>query len=157
MAQSIQKIADTFHCCPVKISTQKLVEKFELFGRIPVRGLRNGFAVQCEDFEQGKTLHKRIADSIRQFRETELESMQEFDVCDQKIMDKRDIDLRHDGVFTGSKEAPDFEILLDPFEKDFDLPALFVNSGNARRRQLEVIGNEVIFFSGRFIQKFNQP
>ena len=35
---------------------------------------------------------------IRQFCETELESMQEFDVCDQKIMDKRDIDLRHYAV-----------------------------------------------------------
>ena len=83
--------------------------------------------------------------------------MQEFDVCDQKIMDKRDIDLRHYGVFTGSKEAPDFEILLDPLEEDFDLPALFVNSGNARRRQFEIIGNEAVFFSSRFIPKFNQP
>ena len=35
---------------------------------------------------------------IRQFCETELESMQEFDVCAQKIMDKRDIDLRHYAV-----------------------------------------------------------
>ena len=38
--------------------------------------------VQCEDFEQGKILHKRIADSIRQFREAEFESMQEFVDCE---------------------------------------------------------------------------
>ena len=53
------------HCRPVKISAWKLAEIFKLFGRIPVRRLRNGLAVQCEDFEQGKILHKRIADSIR--------------------------------------------------------------------------------------------
>ena len=83
--------------------------------------------------------------------------MQEFDVCNQKIMDNRNIDLRHDSVFAGSKKALDFEILLDPFKEDFDLPALFVNSGNARRRQFEVVGNEAICFSGRFIQELNQP
>ena len=83
--------------------------------------------------------------------------MQEFDVCDQKIMDKRDIDLGHDGVFAGSKKALDFEILFDPLEEDFNLPALFVNSGNDRRRQFELIGNEAVFFSSRSIPKFNQP
>lgn len=111
----IAKIYIALHCRPVKISAWKLVEKFKLLGRIPGWRLRNVFAVQSENFEQGKILHKRIADSIRQFREAEFESMQEFDVCNQKIMDNRNIDLRHASVFAGSKKALDFEIMLDPY------------------------------------------
>lgn len=34
----------------------------------------------------------------------------------------------------GGITALDLEIILDPFKEDFKLPALFVNSGNARCR-----------------------
>ena len=51
----------------------------------------------------------------------------EFYVCHQQAVDQSDPDLRHDGISGGSEEALDLEILLDPLEEQFDLPASFVN------------------------------
>lgn len=69
--------------------------------------------------------------SVCQFSETELEAMQKLDVGDEQVVNQRNQYLRHYSIFAGSKKALDLEILLHPFEEDFDLPTLFVNSGNA--------------------------
>ena len=44
--------------------------------------------------------------------------------------DQRDIDLDAHGVFAAAEEAADFEVLLEPFEQEFDGPALFVEPGD---------------------------
>lgn len=61
-------------------------------------------------------------------------------------MDHCDPDLRHDRVFRGAEKAFNLEILLDPFEKQLDLPSLLVNFRNGGCRQSEVIGDETICF-----------
>ena len=39
-------------------------------------------------------------------------------------------DLRFDGVLAGAEEFPDAQVLLYPFEEQFDLPAALVKRGN---------------------------
>ena len=55
--------------------------------------------------------------------------------------------LRHDGVFRGAVESFVFEVPLDPFEEEFDLPSLRVDFRDGRGCELEVVGQELIRFS----------
>jgi hypothetical protein len=41
--------------------------------------------------------------------------------------DQCQVDLRAPGVFAAAEKAADFEVLLEPFEQQLDLPALFLD------------------------------
>ena len=47
-----------------------------------------------------------------------------------------------DGVVGGPKEVLDAEVLLDPFEEQFDAPTQLVEHGDNQSRQLEVIAQK---------------
>jgi hypothetical protein len=47
--------------------------------------------------------------------------------------------LRHDGILTGAQKRLDFEILFDPFEEQFNLPALFVDIGDGFAAPVELV------------------
>ena len=111
-------------------------------GAVPVGRLENRLSVPPQDFHQVVIHHEGVADANGDFREGNSESADEFYVRHQQIVDQSDPDLRSDGVFAGSEEALDLEILLDPLEKEFDLPAALVDGGDRRSRQREIIGNE---------------
>ncbi len=51
-------------------------------------------------------------------------------------------------VFRGSIEYFDPQVVLDPFEKQFDLPALLVKLGDDRRGQIDVVGEELVEIPG---------
>ena len=53
-----------------------------------------------------------------------------------------DPDLGQHGVAGGAEEALDPEVLLDPLEEEFDLPAGFVDVCDGSRREVEVVGEE---------------
>ena len=69
----------------------------------------------------------------------------------QSFSDDGDEDVDRDGdpnlgldrVLAGAEEGLDAEVLLDPFEEQFDLPALFVNLRDRQRGQDEVVGQEL--------------
>lgn len=61
---------------------------------------------------------------------------------DDEINADGDPDLRLDGVERVAEEMFDRQVLLDPLEKDFDLPALAINLGDGEGRQVEAIGQE---------------
>jgi hypothetical protein len=50
--------------------------------------------------------------------------------------------LRLERIGTGADEGLDPQVLLDRLEKQLDLPALFVDGGNRRGAQDEVVGPE---------------
>ena len=56
--------------------------------------------------------------------------------------DQRGIDLGPDGVLAAPEKAADFEVLLEPFEQELDLPTLFIERGNLLGRPLGVIGQD---------------
>ena len=51
-------------------------------------------------------------------------------------------DLRLDGVLAVAQELLDSQVLLDPFEEQFDLPAIFVQCCNRQWRQHKVVGQK---------------
>lgn len=51
-------------------------------------------------------------------------------------------DLRLDGVLAVAQELLDSQVLLDPFEEQFDLPAIFVQGCNRQWRQHKVVGQK---------------
>ena len=48
-----------------------------------------------------------------------------FDDGNEDVDRHGDPDLRFDGVFGGAEERLDAQVLLDPFEEQFHLPAVF--------------------------------
>ena len=54
----------------------------------------------------------------------------------------REPGLGHHRVFAGSQKRFDLQVLLDPLEKQLDLPAGLVDAGNRGHRQLEVVGQK---------------
>jgi len=65
-----------------------------------------------------------------------------FDDGNEHIDGDRDPDLGLDGVFRGSEEGFDPQVLLDPLEEGFDLPSAFVEQRDAHGRQNKVIGQK---------------
>ena len=51
-------------------------------------------------------------------------------------------DLRFDSVLVGAIKRLDAQVLLDPFEKQFDLPALAVQLCNQLGLESEVVGQK---------------
>lgn len=50
--------------------------------------------------------------------------------------------LRLDGVLAGAEEDLDTQVLLDPFEEQFDLPALAIQVGDQLQLEREVVGQK---------------
>ena len=53
-----------------------------------------------------------------------------FDDGDQHIGGDSAPDLRLDGVLAGAEKALDAQVLFDPFEEEFDLPAAAIKLGD---------------------------
>jgi hypothetical protein len=57
--------------------------------------------------------------------------------------DQRNINLDAHGIFAAPEKAADFEVLLEPFEQQLDIPALLIELGDLGGRPLEVVGQQV--------------
>ena len=60
----------------------------------------------------------------------------------EQICDESDVYLDFDGVFAAAQEALDFEVLLNPLEQQFDLPALLVEGGYLGCGACQIVGDE---------------
>ena len=63
-----------------------------------------------------------------------------FDNCDETIRDDSDMYLYSDSILRFSPKGFDTEILLNPFEKQFNLPSVAVKKGNVFCFEVEVVG-----------------
>src|SRR5262249_16698197 len=66
----------------------------------------------------------------------------EFDVGQQQEIAHGDPDLGEDGVFGSAQEGFDLEVLLDPLEEGFDLPAGLIDASDGGSGKSEVVGQE---------------
>ena len=73
-----------------------------------------------------------------------LETGLELDVSEQEEIGHGDPDLSHHGIFRGSQEGFDFEMLFDPFEEKLHLPTSFVKLGDGPGGKDEVVGQEIV-------------
>jgi hypothetical protein len=65
-----------------------------------------------------------------------------FDNSYQDINTDGDPDLSFDGVLRNSEKGFDTQVLFDPLEEEFDLPAALIESGNLSRGQQEIVGQK---------------
>jgi hypothetical protein len=56
--------------------------------------------------------------------------------------DQRGVDLEAHGVFAAAPEGADLEVLLEPFEQQLNVPALFVEPRDLGGRALEIVGQQ---------------
>lgn len=68
----------------------------------------------------------------------------ELEIGEQQMDADSDPDLGHDGIFGCPEKALDLQVLLDPFEKQLDLPAGLVDLCDGAGRKMEVVGQKVI-------------
>lgn len=66
----------------------------------------------------------------------------------QQIGTHGDPYLGHDSVFGCANKGFDFQVLLDAFEEQFDLPAGFVDISNGLGGKMEVVGQKHIVLAG---------
>ena len=123
---------------------------------VPVGRLENRLSVPLQDFHQVVVHHSGVADADGDLREGNLNPADEFYVRHQQIADQCAPDLRHDSVFTGPEKAHDLESLLDPLEKQLDLPTALVDGGNGRSRQRKIVGDETINLVRLLVSKLHQ-
>jgi len=71
-----------------------------------------------------------------------------LDDSDKHVDRDGDPDLGLHGVFRGSEEPFDPQVLLDPLEEQFDLPAALVEGADGRGRQAEMVGEKDECFEG---------
>src|SRR6266705_5379874 len=62
-----------------------------------------------------------------------------FDDRHEQVDGDGDPDLSLHGILGGTEEGLDAEVLLDPLEKEFDLPATLVERANRCRWKLEMV------------------
>ena len=65
-----------------------------------------------------------------------------FDDSDEDVSADRDPYLRLDGILAGSQKSLDTQMLLDPFEEQFDLPALLIKCRDHLWLERKVVGQK---------------
>jgi hypothetical protein len=102
-------------------------------------------------------LEEGNAENLHDFGQTVMNSQFFFDNSDQDVNAHGDPDLRLDGVVGRAEKRLDVQVLFDPFEKQFDVPAKLVQPGNGPRRQNEVIGQKEETFMKFDIDRMDSP
>ena len=65
-----------------------------------------------------------------------------FDDSNQNVSRHGAPYLRFDGVLAVAQEPFDAQVVLDPFEEQFDLPTVLLKGGYLQRRQYKVVGQK---------------
>lgn len=82
---------------------------------------------------------KYDADNLRDFAQSMLDLEFFFENREKKINTQCNPNLSFDGVFGSSIECFDPEMLFDPLEKQFHLPARLVELSYHERRKQEIV------------------
>ena len=82
------------------------------------------------------------AQNLQNPAEVFVESVNLIETGHHEVNADGDPDLGFHGVFGSAVERLDAQVLLDPFEEEFDVPTAFVDASDRERLQAEVIGDE---------------
>ncbi len=82
---------------------------------------------------------------------------QQLQVGEEQVDGECDPDLAEDGVSGNAQESLDLEVLLDPFEKQLDLPSLVIDLCDRRCRQGKVVGEKDIVLLSFWIPITDAP
>lgn len=113
--------------------------EFEIQLKLPVI-LR--FSLQTYRFEQFVNVisdEQGVSQNTHDLDNRPSDFMLVLDDTDETVCDDGNMDLYSDCIFTFTPKRLDSEMLLDPFEEKFDLPAVSVEKSNLRSLEVEVV------------------
>ena len=84
-------------------------------------------------------LEEHNAENLHDFAQTQFDFQFLLDDCYQNVNADGNPDLSLYCVFARAKETLDSQVLLDPFEEDFYLPAALVKLSDRQSRQSKVV------------------
>lgn len=111
---------------------QKGLDGWRLLWRWWIEQFLDGFAVH-------EVTSEKAGDSVQADVRRECGLLSD---SDQQVGDQGGDDLQLDGVFRGSQELLDPEVLLDPLEEQFDLPAGLVEIGDFDGWSDKIVGED---------------
>src|SRR6266436_4597985 len=94
------------------------------------------------DFRDRNSRKKALANQFSEAQIQHSQGIQSPGEAQEQIGDHRSDDLQTDGVVVLAHELAKIEMLLDPAEQKFNLPATFIESRNLDCRAFEIIGDE---------------
>ena len=125
-------IPETFLEKPLWITPVRLdVEQHQLFRSIDNLGF---FVIALEHKRDGRFLEQSGGKDLQNCVERMLKAQSFFDNGDQDINSNGNPNLGLDAVRGSAEETFDPKVLFDPFEKEFDMPAVAINGGDGQRR-----------------------
>src|SRR5207237_9455719 len=68
----------------------------------------------------------------------------ETDVSQKQVIGNGGPDLSEDGVLRGTQEGFEFEVLLNPFEEELDIPAGLIDLGDGGGGEMKEIGQKAV-------------
>src|SRR5215467_2980110 len=115
--------------CPGKsgIAELQLIGGCSLLGFVEVKARR---PVDCGEVFSRK---QELADEFGKAQGRQAQGIQACDDAQEEIGDQRGDDLQANGIVVVAEKLADTEMLLDPAEQQFDLPAAFVECGDLDR------------------------
>jgi hypothetical protein len=87
-------------------------------------------------------LEKCNAENLQDFAHSAIDSQLFLDDGNEKVYADRDPNLGLYSILGSAKERLDAQVLFDPFEEKFHLPAALVQLRNCQGREAEVVGQE---------------
>src|SRR5437762_343965 len=82
------------------------------------------------------------AQDLEDFVEAAVELQFSSQDCHQQVGADRDPDLRLDGIGGEAEDVLDPQVLLDPFEEQFDLPSALVELRDSQSRKVKRVGQQ---------------
>src|SRR6187455_99476 len=94
------------------------------------------------DLRDGAAHEQELADELCKAERRQLDAVGACGDAQQEVGDHRGEDLQTNRVVAVAEEPADSEMLLDPAEQQFDLPAALVERGDLDCGALEIIGQQ---------------
>src|SRR5207302_5409379 len=93
-------------------------------------------------FGEGSTREQELADELGEPKRKHRDAVEPGCDAEQQVGDHCCQDLQTDRVVVGAEKLANVEMLLDPTEQQFDLPAALVEGGDLDRRAGEIVCHE---------------
>jgi hypothetical protein len=94
------------------------------------------------NFSDGLAHEQALTGEFGEAQRRHFDAIQPRCKAQEQIGDHGGEDLQANSRLVGAEERADIEMLLDPTEQEFDLPAALVEGRDLDRRPLEIIGDE---------------
>lgn len=105
--------------------------------QLPV--IQRFFLPSLEELVQLVLDQQRASKNAHDFEDWPFQLEVVFNDCDEAVSDDCDVDLYAHRIFRLSPELFDTEMLFDPFEEEFHLPAVLVEFRHLQRREMKGI------------------